>query len=110
MRKTAIKEESTDNFENLLSGLLSKKYNIKQEDSNSNPFKWVDIIEFSESKYYLGLTLYPWQRLILKLFYMGSDGNRHLKVIDNTKEKCTNCIWNKNSLRQYSPCLNCTLI
>lgn len=101
------------NLGELLSDLINKNTvdNAKEQNSeikDHNPYKWVDIIEFCESPYYLKLNLYPWQKLILKLFYMGSDGNRHLSIVDK-ESGCRNCIWNKSfsNLRGFSPCLKC---
>lgn len=46
-----------------------------------------DIIEFCESKVYLNLpeknaSLYPMQKIILKIFYRGQPGNEHLKLTE----------------------------
>jgi len=78
-------------------------------DKSSNPFGWVDIITFCESPLYLGHTLHPWQKIILKVFYMGTRGNRHLKILDDPEQKCMNCAWTGNGLRDESPCLRCPL-
>lgn len=108
------KEESTlANISDLFSDLINKSVeeetvkNYEEEDENYNPHGWVNIIEFCESPYYLNLNLYPWQKLILKLFYMGSDGNKYLKINDN-ESGCLNCIWYKNKLRGESKCLLCS--
>ena len=79
------------------------------KEHDTNPFGWVDIITFCESQLYLGHTLHPWQRIIMKIFYMGTRGNRHLKIIDDPEQRCMNCAWSGNSLRDSSPCLRCSL-
>jgi len=63
-------------------------YNKKINDKN--PFSYVDIFEFCESPYYLNIKLWPWQKLILKIFYMGLDGNRHLELTQNEWEMINN--------------------
>jgi intein/homing endonuclease len=99
--------------------------------SRENPDQLVDIITFAEHPYYCNQkTLHPWQKLLLKLLYMGSAGNMHLKIGDSKKPKtgCDGCIWNyakKNELKivenwkehqrtrmpmlpiENSPCLTC---
>ncbi len=76
--------------------------------SDDNPFRYVDIETFCESSYFLGLTLRPWQKLILKIFYMGASGNRHVKLNDSQEHKCINCVWNNIELPKFeSPCLSC---
>jgi hypothetical protein len=83
----------------------NKKEELKTED---NPYGFVDISTFTEDQYYLGVKLYPWQLLILKIFYMGTDGNRHLEIIQDDEKHCKNCVWFKNKLDRFkSPCLNC---
>lgn len=54
-----------------------------------------DILEFCYSKDYLGLDkgsnpvkLYPFQSLILKCFYIGSEGNENLKFTDDDVKLC----------------------
>ena len=47
----------------------------------------VDIITFCENPKYLnfsgqGLSLWPMQRIVLKMFYRGSEGNEHLSLTD----------------------------
>jgi hypothetical protein len=93
-----------------------------------NPDQIVDIITFIEHPYFCNLKPYPWQKLILKCFYMGQEGNTNL-VIDNKKNDvdCNGCVWqyiNENEKafvktrkegRQFktiftvtnSPCLQC---
>jgi len=109
-------KQKVENIKNNLNELLSELINENtisqssqdiQNDKFKNPHRWIDIIDFCESPYYLGLNLYPWQKLILKLFYMGSEGNQHLKINENT-EGCKNCVWDRNKLRIHNPCLKCS--
>lgn len=59
-----------------------------------NPDGIVDIITFCEHPYFLNLKLTPWQKIILKAFYMGTHGNSHLKINDEYKKKgCDGCVW-----------------
>jgi negative regulator of genetic competence, sporulation and motility len=52
----------------------NKKENNKQKERD-----FVDIITFSESGDFLtGISLFPWQKIILKAFYMGAEGNEKL--------------------------------
>lgn len=103
-----ISSNISDLFSDLINKSTEEKATSKNyEEENYNPHGWIDIIEFCESPYYLNLNLYPWQRLILKLFYMGSDGNKHLKINEN-ESGCLNCIWHKNRLRGESKCLLCS--
>lgn len=114
--KTKININNLQEIGGGLSELLSDLVNknavqssvVENTTDDHNPYNWVDIVEFCESPYYLGLSPYPWQKLILKLFYMGSDGNRHLSICDK-ESGCRNCVWNKSfkNLRGYSPCLKC---
>ena len=93
-----------------------------------NPDQIVDIITFIEHPYFCNLKPYPWQKLILKCYYMGQEGNTNL-VIDESDNKndCKGCVWdyiqkNENEFlkarsegRQFktifnvvnSPCLQC---
>ena len=69
------------------------------EKSKYNPDGLVDIVTFCEHPYYCALRLYPWQRLILKAFYMGSPGNTHLSLDDVPKDEqvgCHGCVWEHN--------------
>jgi len=79
------------------------------DDKAGNPFGWIDIITFCESPLYLGMTLHPWQRIILKIFYMGERGNHNLRLMDGGEKVCMNCAWSGNILRGESPCLRCSL-
>ena len=65
------------------------------EKTRFNPDKIVDIITFIEHPYFCNLKPYPWQKLILKCFYMGQEGNTNL-VINEKKEEsgCNGCVWN----------------
>ncbi|MFM9449557.1 hypothetical protein, partial [Streptomyces acidiscabies] len=68
------------------------------EKNVRNPHGIVDILTFCEHPYFLNQRLTPWQKMILKLFYAGTDGNSHLANIDNTRpadeKSCTGCVWN----------------
>lgn len=61
-----------------------------------NPDQIVDIVTFIEHPYYCNLKPYPWQRLILKCFYMGQEGNTTLQIDDILPEDrngCKGCVW-----------------
>ena len=61
-----------------------------------NPDQIVDIVTFIEHPYYCNLKPYPWQRLILKCFYMGQEGNTTLEIDDILPENrngCKGCVW-----------------
>jgi hypothetical protein len=77
------------------------------QDINNNPYDIIDIVTFCEHPYYLGEKLFPWQKIILKIFYMGQPGNTHLTINDSQKKNCANCVWDENRLGIQSPCLNC---
>ena len=101
----------------------------KPDKDRFNPDQIVDIITFIEHPYFCNLKPYPWQKLILKCFYMGQEGNTNL-VIDDTENKvdCKGCVWeyikqNENQFfkarkekKQFktifsvtnSPCLQCS--
>ena len=93
-----------------------------------NPDQIVDIITFIEHPYFCNLRPYPWQKLILKCFYMGQEGNTNLVINESdNKEDCKGCVWdyiqkNENDFlkaraqnKQFktifnvvnSPCLQC---
>ena len=80
-----------------------------RDRTDDNPFGWVDIITFIESPYFLAEKLYTWQKIIFKIFYMGTPGNRHLHIVDDPTPGCTNCVWIGNDLNRLgrSPCLHC---
>jgi hypothetical protein len=67
----------------------------KPEKNRFNPDQIVDIITFIEHPYFCNLRPYPWQKLILKCFYMGQEGNTNL-IIDDTRNEadCSGCVWN----------------
>lgn len=67
------------------------------EKDKFNPDGIVDVVVFCEHPYFLNLRLTPWQKLILKVFYAGTPGNRHLKIDDNKTEDCGGCVWNYNN-------------
>ena len=96
-----------------------------------NPDQIVDIVTFIEHPYYCNLKPYPWQRLILKCFYMGQEGNTDLVIQDIPQEErvgCKGCVWEfvkKNEIKSIemmkqnrpfkasfsvinSPCLTCS--
>lgn len=100
----------------------------KPEKTRFNPDQIVDIITFIEHPYFCNLKPYPWQKLILKCFYMGQEGNTELKINDEKSENnCDGCVWkyiNDNENKAYedkkknkqlktifsvsnSPCLTC---
>jgi hypothetical protein len=88
---------------------IEKRRELSDED---NPFGWVDVLTFTRDSYYLGesITLRPWQRLILKIFYMGTDGNKHLELLSDPVPSCEGCVWNNNDLQGLdSPCVKCPL-
>ena len=109
MPRISPKQESfTNNLNELLTEVINKTTSKgSAAENDDNQFGWIDIIEFCESSYYLGLKLYPWQRLILKLFYMDTPGNRHL-IINEERNGCQDCVWNNNTLRENNPCLTCS--
>ena len=78
--------------------------------SDDNPFGWVDILTFCEDTFYLGEKLFPWQKLILKIFYMGTPGNDRLSLMDNPDPRCAHCVWSGNDLNRIgrSPCVTCS--
>lgn len=112
MTNFKIKNNELDDLKNSFNSMLTKLTTITtdKKSNDDNPFGYVDIITFCESPYYLNLKLYPWQELILKIFYMGSEGNRNLKINDSKIEKCSNCVWKNNELREHNRCLNCSII
>ncbi|MBS1722388.1 MAG: hypothetical protein JSS66_05215 [Armatimonadetes bacterium] len=61
--------------------------------SAKNPYGLQDIITFVEHDYFLGQTLTPMQKVILKAWYMGSEGNQHLSLNDAVTEGCSDCVW-----------------
>lgn len=79
------------------------------EKDDDNPFGWVDILTFCENPFYLGEKLFPWQKLILKIFYMASPGNSNLSIMDNPTASCSHCVWSGNDLNRIgrSPCVTC---
>ncbi len=65
------------------------------EKSRFNPDQIVDIITFIEHPYFCNLKPYPWQKLILKCFYMGQEGNTNLEINDKENQvDCQGCVWN----------------
>ena len=101
---------------------------LKPAKDRFNPDQIVDIITFIEHPYFCNLKPYPWQKLILKCFYMGQEGNTNLVINESdNQEDCKGCVWdyvqkNENEFlkarsenRQFktffnvvnSPCLQC---
>jgi hypothetical protein len=101
---------------------------LKPAKDRFNPDQIVDIITFIEHPYFCNLRPYPWQKLILKCFYMGQEGNTNLVINESdNQEDCKGCVWdyvqkNENEFlkarsenRQFktifnvvnSPCLQC---
>ena len=101
----------------------------KPDKDRFNPDQIVDIITFIEHPYFCNLKPYPWQKLILKCFYMGQEGNTNLVINDSdNKDDCKGCVWeyikqNENQFfkarkenKQFktifavtnSPCLQCS--
>ena len=101
---------------------------VKPLKDRFNPDQIVDIITFIEHPYFCNLRPYPWQKLILKCFYMGQEGNTNLVINESdNQEDCKGCVWdyvhkNENEFlkaraegRQFktifnvvnSPCLQC---
>jgi hypothetical protein len=101
---------------------------LKPAKDRFNPDQIVDIITFIEHPYFCNLKPYPWQKLILKCFYMGQEGNTNLVINESdNQEDCKGCVWdyvqkNENDFlkarsenRQFktffnvvnSPCLQC---
>jgi len=98
------------------------------EKTRFNPDQIVDIVTFIEHPYFCNLKPYPWQKLILKLFYMGQEGNTNLEITNSENQiDCDGCVWSyikdneldfyntRNSQRQVktifsitnSPCVQC---
>ena len=68
----------------------------KPDKTRFNPDQIVDIVTFIEHPYFCNLKPYPLQRLILKCFYMGQEGNTDLIFQDIPEEErvgCTGCVW-----------------
>ena len=101
---------------------------LKPAKDRFNPDQIVDIITFIEHPYFCNLKPYPWQKLILKCFYMGQEGNTNLVINESdNQEDCKECVWNyvqkneneflkaRSENRQFktffnvvnSPCLQC---
>jgi len=101
---------------------------VKPPKDRFNPDQIVDIITFIEHPYFCNLRPYPWQKLILKCFYMGQEGNTNLVINESdNQEDCKGCVWdyiqkNENDFlkarsenKQFktifnvvnSPCLQC---
>ena len=101
---------------------------LKPPKDRFNPDQIVDIITFIEHPYFCNLKPYPWQKLILKCFYMGQEGNTNLVINESdNQEDCKGCVWdyvqkNENEFlkaraekKQFktifnvvnSPCLQC---
>lgn len=68
--------------------------------SPKNPYGLHDIITFCEHPYFLGQTLTPMQKIILKGWSMGSEGNQHLSLSNEVTADCSGCIWNYARVRE----------
>jgi len=67
---------------------------LKPAKDRFNPDQIVDIITFIEHPYFCNLKPYPWQKLILKCFYMGQEGNTNLTIDESdNKDDCKGCVW-----------------
>jgi len=69
---------------------------VKPDKTRFNPDQIVDIVTFIEHPYFCNLKPYPLQRLILKCFYMGQEGNTDLVIQDIPEEErigCNGCVW-----------------
>jgi hypothetical protein len=69
---------------------------LQPEKTRFNPDQIVDIVKFIEHPYFCNLKPYPLQRLILKCFYMGQEGNTDLVIQDIPQEErvgCNGCVW-----------------
>jgi hypothetical protein len=65
-----------------------KKNKDKDKANNKKEQEITDIITFAESGSFLKrITLYPWQRIILKAMYMGTYGNEDISFTPNEWEK-----------------------
>ena len=68
----------------------------RPDKTRFNPDQIVDIVTFIEHPYFCNLKPYPLQRLILKCFYMGQEGNTDLVIQDIPEEErvgCKGCVW-----------------
>ena len=88
---------------------MEEKTSDREAITGKNKFGFVDIKTFVEDRQYMGIKLYPWQMLILKIFYMGTVGNEKLSIpFEPVTEECVNCVWHQNQLNMFkSPCLSC---
>lgn len=73
-----------DNAVSIIDRILASAQN------DDNQRKMVDVITFCEDKNYLNflgqdpaIELWPMQRIVLKLFYRGTEGNEHLHLTDD---------------------------
>lgn len=100
---------SSSSFKDVLSEFIAV-HSGGLQSKDSNPFGWVDIIEFCRSPYYLDIRPYPWQALMLKIIYMGSSGNRNLEVTNEPELRCENCIWLDSKIEDLDhPCMHCSV-
>ena len=77
-------KKTETNLSNLIDRVMS---NVSANDKQ--PRKIVDVITFCEDPMYLNflgqvppLELWPMQRIVLKLFYRGTEGNEDLKLTE----------------------------
>jgi hypothetical protein len=76
----------------------------KPEKAAFNPDQIVDIITFIEHPYFCNLKPHPWQRLILKCFYMGQEGSTNIEINDVPMEDrsgCKGCVWEHVQKNEY---------
>ena len=69
---------------------------VTPEKTRFNPDQIVDIVTFIEHPFFCNLKPHPWQRLILKCFYMGQEGNTNIFFNDVPQEErtsCKGCVW-----------------
>jgi len=92
-------------FENVISRIKDETGIAKKKSSKRE--KLVDVIEFCEGSKYLGfletkpaMILTDVQRIILKCFYAGSEGNEKLKITTAEEEWLRNWAINKDKQKQ----------
>lgn len=99
---------SSSSFKDTLSEFIAD-HSGSSRSEDTNPFGWVDIIEFCRSPYYLDIKPYPWQALMLKIIYMGSSGNRNLVVTNDPELCCENCVLFAEDVGNFDhPCMHCS--
>lgn len=126
----AFDDYASDSEPNSNTRVILRRHDVPPPHSNPheilNPDGVVDIVQFCEHAHFLDLRLTPWQQIILKSFYMGTEGNTHLKLeAEITDTGCNGCVWQATMLAEVeqarqgktklpmmippnSPCLTCT--